>query len=440
MSSDHPPTEVRGSSALLHKFNSALSADFCPALNRYVYWLKSPFWVLVLAMAGSIVCGIFLNPLVFVLTATLVFVTGIGVALPWIAVKAIHCRVAFDVRRTRVGHPAIIRLTVQNRWPVPVWGLSLIRGFAVDAQADDDEGIALARVPGWSTVEYSWPFEPRRRGVYPNDVAEVETAFPFGLFRARRQASVDGQLVVWPQTVRLDGMPDAAESDQAEELCSDRRAGEFGDMMGTRPFRNGDSLRRVHWSQTARQQTLIVTERQAPAMTSVRLVVDVSQTSHTNDDAEQTVDQCVQVVASLCESLHRQHARVEVALGVELFVVSESAASFNRTMDALATADVSSAPTPASSRFGSFEIRVTTPAGADPKHPRQIVVDADRGGSETRQEFRLSSPESPKVLTTSSTADADSCPVDVNAWIELESRESIVTRFPDLWRRACHVG
>ena len=72
MASDHAPTTSDNSgAAILQKVNSALSADFCPGANRYVYWLKSPLWFLVIAMAGSILCGFFLNPLVFVLTATL---------------------------------------------------------------------------------------------------------------------------------------------------------------------------------------------------------------------------------------------------------------------------------------------------------------------------------------------------------------------------------
>lgn len=398
-------TDAR-SQVLLHKVNSALSSDFCPWANRYVYWLKNPFWVLVLAIAGSITCGIFLNPLVFVLTVVLVTVTAAGVVLPWVAIRGIDCRVAFDVQRTRVGNPAIVRLIVRNRLPFPVWGISLIRGFAVDPGADSDEGLALARVPGWSTVEYSWAFEPRHRGLYPNDNAEVETSFPFGLFRAQKQASVDGQLIVWPQTVRLDGMPDAAESEHTEEQCSDRRAGEFGDVTGTRPFRNGDSLRRVHWTQTARQQTLIVTERQAPAMTSVRLVVDLSASSHPSD---KSLDLCVQAAASLCESLHRQHARVELVLGKEFFVAGETAAGFHRAMDALATATASSQPEPAGAlRSQGFEICVTTPTGFVVGVPRQIVVGEG---------------EAP-----------------VRPWIGLDSRDELVNRFPDLWRKACHVA
>ena len=403
MSSNHVLTRD-GRRTLLHKVNSMLSRDFCPGANRYVYWLKNPFWILVLATGGSIACGVFLNPLVFVLTALLTVVTIAGFILPWVSVLGIECHVSFDVRRTRVGIPATVRLVVRNRLPFPVWGLSLIRGFALDTNADGDEGIALPRVPGWSSMEYLWAFEPLQRGVFPNDRAEVETGFPFGIYRAHRPVSINGQLIVWPQTVRLDGMPDAAELDHSEEQCSERRTGDFGDVMGTRPFRNGDSLRRVHWSQTARQQSLIVTERQAPAMTSVCLAVDNATASYSSD---QSLDLCVQVAASVCESLHRQHARVELRLGDEFHVVGEGAASFHRAMDALATASaVSTAPPKRPSQ--GFEIQVTTPAGVAEGMPRQIVVGLD--GEVTQ------------------------------SWIDLDVRDVAMSRFPDLWRRACHVS
>ena len=117
-----------------------------------------------------------------------------------------------------------------------------------------------------------------QRGAYPvNGRAEVETSFPFGLFRARREVRVTGKLIVWPQTVALPNLPDVAETSSVDDSFSDRRVGDLGDMLGTRLFREGDSLRRVHWAQTARQQTLIVTERQAPLTTSVRVVLDFAR-------------------------------------------------------------------------------------------------------------------------------------------------------------------
>jgi len=408
---------------VLDKSSALLSNDFCPWANRWVYWLKNPFWVLVLAVVGSVLCGVFVNPWIFTLTALLLAVVGLGILLPWLAMRGISCQVMFDVRRIRYGEAALVRLRIQNRWPLPVWGLSLINGFATtsltsnDALMENDEGIAFARVPGWSTIEYTWPFVARRRGLYPlNGLAEVETSFPFGLFRARRKAEVSGQLCVWPETVFLPGLPDAAESQLSEEIFSDRRVGEFGDILGTRLFREGDSLRRVHWAQTARQQSLIVTERQAPMMSCVRVVLDLSAESHPEEFRGATVEQCMRIAASLCDSLHRQHCRIELLAGNERFVIGANVGELHRAMDALAIMDVA---TPAGrsqalnrramNGRGDFAITVTTDSGLQSDRPHQIVVTRESESVETGYPFSA-------------------------AWINIEARESLAS-LTAIWRK-----
>ena len=378
-----------------------LSADFCPWANRWVYWLKNPFWLLILAIVGSALCGAFLNPMIFGLTALLLVVTLIGAALPWLAIRKISCQVAFDIKRVRFGEPALVRLRIHNRSWFPVWGLSLVDGFTTsthdNAAIDSDDGIAFGRVRGRSSIEYTWPFIAKQRGLYPvQHEAHVETSFPFGLFRARRPADVSGRLVVWPETTDLAGLPEASESEMIEEHFSDRREGEFGDVLGTRPFRHGDSLRRVHWAQTARQQSLIVTERQAPVTTVARVVLDLSPESHPEETRHQTVEQSVRVAASVCESLHNQHCKVELQIGNDLCMGDQNTSGLHRIMDALSLCNVSSESrttvrNSASSRNrrGTLELTITTEHGShtagNEKHPGciRIVVTTDPDMNET---------------------------------------------------------
>ncbi len=166
---------------LLQQTNNALSHDFCPWANRWVYWLKNPLWSLLLAAGLSSLCGICLKMEALFITVILLTIAGVGVALPWLAMRGVDVHLMFDIRRSRVGQPVLIRLRIRNRWPWPMWGLSLVRGFALRDTSDTDEGVCLARVPGWATAEFSWPFVPQDGGLYPLVAPEVETGFPFGL-------------------------------------------------------------------------------------------------------------------------------------------------------------------------------------------------------------------------------------------------------------------
>ena len=382
MSIDASSTTTNGRlSALMAGINYVLQTDFCPNFNRWVYWLKKPIWILVLALVGSALCGALVNPWVFVLTGLLSLLVATGVVLPWVAIRRIHCSISFDVPRVPFGTPAMVRVRVRNRWPLPVWGLTLLNGFAPDpddATPDSDYGVALARVGPWTTLEFRWPFEALRRGIYPRGNAEIETSFPFGLFRARRAVDVTGQLTAWPETIPLTGLPDSVESQQAEEHFSDRRVGEFGDLLGTRPFRQGDSLRRVHWAQTARHQTLIVTERQAPAMSTVRVVVDVRASSHPLPNRRESLDRCVSIAASVCRLLHGHHVRTEFSMEGAERVFGERTSDFHQAMDALARVEVDEQDQQLRDRSRStFQILITTEHGAVADTTPQIVVETN---------------------------------------------------------------
>lgn len=123
----------------LQRTNAALSHDFCPGANRWVYWLKNPLWSLLLAAGISLLCGVFLKTEALFITAILLLVDCIGVALPWLAMRGVDVHLTFDARRSRVGQPVMVRLRVRNRWPWPIWGLSLVRGFALRDTNDTDE-------------------------------------------------------------------------------------------------------------------------------------------------------------------------------------------------------------------------------------------------------------------------------------------------------------
>jgi uncharacterized protein (DUF58 family) len=404
----------------LQRANSALSHDFCPGANRWLYWLKNPLWSLVLAAGISLLCGVFLKTEALFITAILLLVAGVGVALPWIAMRGIDVHLTFDARRTRVGQPVMVRLRVRNRWPWPSWGLSLVRGFALRDANDTDEGVSLARVPGWSTVEYSWSFVPKIRGCYPLVTPEIETGFPFGLYRASRNATVDGHVVVWPKTIMLAGLPDAVSTNQSD----DRRVGDFGDMLGTRMFRSGDSLRRVHWAQTARQQQMIICERQAPATTSVRVILDVDSASHPDVDPHErdpmnSLELAVQVAASVCESLHRQHCRLELSLHNQLFVSGESAQSFQRLMDSLSQAELTHQKKQFSRRQDSqsFNILITTQQGI-----------STNGCSRSGQHVISVSNDRTSTATSSH-----------GSWISLGKSSDAGVELQRQWKGACNV-
>lgn len=243
--------------------------------------------------------------------------------------------------------------------------------------------MSLSRMPAWTTVTFSWNFTPSRRGVYPLETPQIETSFPVGLFTCRIPLKCHGKLIVWPETVKLEGLPDSSSVQFHSNYFTDRKAGEFGDLLGTRGFRDGDSLRRIHWGQTARMQTMIVCERQSPVSTSLELVIDASRCSTGSAKQDERIEQVLSISASIVQSVVRQNAAVTCHLNGTVYEPGQSHRDYERFMDALALipwggCEETSSPTlPRFVRSESLILIGTTDSRLfnQPEHAKQMNAD-----------------------------------------------------------------
>lgn len=331
--------EVAGQPSLASRLDGLLHHDFCPWANRYVYWLKQPIGWFVVAAAMSLVVGVFLGAQGFVLCAAIVGVITLGVIWPWLAIRSVRVTLRFDRRRTREGEVVAVEMQVSNRLPWPIWGLAIEEGFLAAAQQGDERdplAVALARVPGWSVNEYRWEFLPECRGVYPTKTPQVTCGFPFGIWTARRSVASRGELIVWPRTIRLSAMPPLSGRELAVASLVSRQIGHEGDVLGVRPFRQGDSLRMMHWAQTARHDQLIVCERQATARQAVRVLVDTDAASHFGTGTAHSLEWCIRIAASLCQGFVEHLVPVELMIGTRRQLMAPGEAGLRGGLDLLA--------------------------------------------------------------------------------------------------------
>jgi len=315
--------------------------DFCPWANRYVYWLKQPIGWFVVAAAAAALTAVFLEPQVWTIFGSLVAVMVLGVVWPWVAMRGTTAEIAFDCRRCREGDRRQVRLIVHNRWPWPLWGLAAENGFFLRPADEENRPVAaLARVPGWSRSEFVFEFRPDARGVYPHEMPELATGFPFGIWRAAKTISVERELLVWPRTTTLTAIPSLG-GDIADVIgMLFDRPGHEGDVIGVRPFRHGDRLRSIHWGETARRDALIVTERQAAARRLVVVAVDVAAFANSGSrikpPTHESLETAIRVAASIAREFHAHHAQVRFVIGDVDLLLSPGADGLHRLLDALA--------------------------------------------------------------------------------------------------------
>jgi uncharacterized protein (DUF58 family) len=312
-------------------WSGLLTRDFFPEISsvirRCVY---HPLGVLVLAALVSAVCGCFLHAQLFVLTAGLIALMACGLLWPMVALRGVEARVGVEPARAGEGEECEIRLRFDNAWPWPAWGLTVANGFA-------GPGVfaGIAYLPGRSRVTGRQSFRPARRGRYPSETPMIRTGFPFGLWEPGRPVFVESGVIVRPRTYPVGPVPSVGGEAVMAGSASRARSGQHGDVIGVRPYRRGDSPRRIHWGQSAKHDRLIVCEQQVYDRPAIQIVVDVDPASHT-PGPDGTWEWSIRVAASLIRGWIGDGACVGLTAGEVHVEPSAGAEQSDRLLDQLA--------------------------------------------------------------------------------------------------------
>lgn len=400
------------------ELNNLLTNDFCPGFNRWVYWMKHPLFCFLLVTVVAAICGLSVAPHAWLFVLAMVAMALCGVMMPLLVKYGVTAEITFEKTWCEELVPTHFKVRLRNRLPIPVWGLSLSGGVPGEKLL-----VSFSRIAGWSSREFQWEFTPQCRGVYPQEQIWLENGFPFGLWHSRKPVEVTGEFYVLPKPASVDRIPDLKTVSGSEEHFSDRKAGDSGDVTGTRAFRQGDSLRRVHWAMTARTGKMICTERQSVLQQSVKVGLDLASDSHHFGGRDSSYEWAIRCFAGICEELLREGITVVAVLGQQTLSISPGKRGMQKLLMALTRlpADgLSSSP----SKHHGCEILVGTTKTQNQNSTLLVTLDADS----------FANPVEPELEEA-----ANRCSSRRNQLV-LMSPQQVLNQFAMQWRTLCHVA
>ena len=323
------------------RLSQLLTTDFCPWANRFVYWLKEPIGWFVVATLASVMVGAFLSPLGWTVATGLTAVLLFGMGFPWLATRCVRCQLNPVYGEIHERNTSYLQLRVQNYLPLPIMGLS-VQGYLSVSPANvenmgsmDLSETALERIPAFSTATYRLPIAAEYRGRYPKRIPKIACAFPFGIWTARRDIRDMSPVTVLPLLIPISEELEFA-GDKLAEIGVGKRTSMHGDFLGARDFRRGDSLKNIHWAQSARQEQLVVCERGGPQNQAIELHLSTERCRGTNMECRENLAWRVRIAASLVELLSARHLPYRLILDGKLCNVSDSLSGRKSTLHQLA--------------------------------------------------------------------------------------------------------
>ncbi|HEX8990279.1 MAG TPA: DUF58 domain-containing protein [Anaerolineales bacterium] len=146
---------------------------------------------------------------------------------------------------------------------------------------NSDRALVTTGAAGsFQTYERTVTVTARRRGVYSLGPATIETGDPFSLFRRVRVESTRQEIVVYPRVYAANEI-DFPFREALGEIKARQALQEDPTLLaGSREYRPGDPLRRIHWKSTARTGNLQV--RVFDPSTTAQLMVVLNLRTYLN--------------------------------------------------------------------------------------------------------------------------------------------------------------
>ncbi len=150
----------------------------------------------------------------------------------------------------------------------------------------------------------------QQRGRYTCGPIRLLTRFPLGLVERSYIMSCSGELLVYPRIGRLTPLWHREQLDADELVQQTRpRGGTFEDEFHRlREYRQGDSLRSIHWRTTARRNQLMVREHHQMRDQDLALVLDLWLPNHPTSEERANVELALSFAATVCVE-HCQKSR-----------------------------------------------------------------------------------------------------------------------------------
>ena len=185
----------------------------------------------------------------YVVAAAIGAVVIVSAPLTWWNVRGIEVSRRAPVQAT-AGEPFECTLELRNT--------KRLARYLLEAEDRFAEGVGRAvavRVGSREPETVRYVVENPRRGVYSGGEVLIQSGAPFGLFFARRRTRVASDVVVYPRTFDVAGLPPSAVVDVERGDRSDSSTlhrGYGGELWGVREYRPGDPARLVAWKRSAR--------------------------------------------------------------------------------------------------------------------------------------------------------------------------------------------
>jgi uncharacterized protein (DUF58 family) len=176
----------------------------------------------------------------------------------------------------------------------------MVRGLEIcpiSPPAEQHQSLFISALFRNQSISFSYQTHADQRGHYSFPPLQLQSRGPFSLFRTRYALAVAGEILVYPKYFPLKRIR-LLENRGFTDRHS-MRTGSGNEIIGTREYRSGDSLRKIHWRSTARAGRLVVKEFSDTEHFTMTVLLDLSAGTGQGEGKYSSFETAIRIAASL---------------------------------------------------------------------------------------------------------------------------------------------
>lgn len=178
----------------------------------------------------------------------------------------------------------------------------------------------------------------RRRGDYEIGHFKITIEDIFSCFKFSKRISIPIGLRVYPKIVPIYSLPLKAIIPMGEIRVTNQLLQDYTEISDLKPYELGDSIKKIHWKASAKQDEFLVKNFEPKGDTHVAIFINSSAASYINDKDRLIEDQAVETALSIVNYCLNQGVKVSLCYeeeGKRVYVEGNYLSDLRSFMDRL---------------------------------------------------------------------------------------------------------
>lgn len=238
------------------------------------------------------------------------------VSLAWLLLTYFTAQLKLSrnmISRVTEGDSLEVSARIHNPGFLPIFNFVLEDNFSCLPLDQTKKSFFISYLGLKSSLEINYDYLCFKRGEYKMGPFVVYFFDPLNLFFLKRTYNVYSAVVVYPQIFKIEKFPPLTKSVLPWfGIETARSSGDDDEFYGVREYKEGESVKKIHWISSARKNKLIVKQFQLQSFFGTTIVFNLEKTRNLGEGKESVAEYIIKIAASVAHYLSQRGVSIEL--------------------------------------------------------------------------------------------------------------------------------